>query len=85
MAIEFKGTPSLMEVDKRFQQYFNVKFSLFWDRMMSMLTMEVKIDVLKFDDYLHREFGDYEKDGKSMNMIIEEKYGKEALEFIHEL
>ena len=41
--------------------------------------------MFKFDDYLHRLYGEYELEDKSMSDIITEKYGIEANIFINQL
>jgi hypothetical protein len=43
---------------------------------------KMSFNVIKFDEYLHQQFGDYENDGKSMASIIEEKFGEAASKLI---
>jgi hypothetical protein len=43
----------------------------------------VKIDLFKFDDWLHAEFGGYEEThGFSMKELIEDRFSQEASDFI---
>ena len=43
----------------------------------------VRLDVIKFDDFLIREHGNYCEDrGQSMSDVLLEKYGQEARDFI---
>jgi hypothetical protein len=43
------------------------------------------MDWKKFDNFLHKEFGDYEDQKQSMMDIVEEKYGKPARELLVKL
>ena len=48
-----------------------------------LITRVVKIDIIKFDDWLHGKYGNYEIDNNmSMSQIISKKYGIEAKVFI---
>ena len=52
----------------------------------SLIFKEAKIDIIKFDDWLHEQFGEYEKKEKiSMKQLIKKKFGKEAMFFIQSL
>lgn len=42
-------------------------------------------DILKFDDWLHRKFGNYEDDKKSMKDIVSEHFGDNASRLIDSL
>lgn len=44
----------------------------------------ITVDIMKFDDWLHRQYPNYEDEGKSMSDIILEKYGKEAHDFFND-
>ena len=72
----------LGKVNSLFRGYFNVSISQFHDGLMSMISKRLTIDMFKFDDWLHKQHGDYESQGLSMSGIIYRKYGKEAKEFI---
>ena len=48
----------------------------------SLLTGETRIDILKFDEYLHKVHGDYEYENLNMSMLIEQEYGGEAHSFV---
>jgi hypothetical protein len=46
----------------------------------------VKLDFIKFDDWLHAEFGGYEEThGFSMKELIEDRFGAEARIFVESL
>ena len=74
-----------INVADNFKKYFGVSINSYYDSMMSMVTGKITIDIIRFDDYLHEQFGQYEDDKKSMSDIIKEKYGEEAEAFIKQL
>jgi len=68
-----------------FESYFGVSFGQFYDGLMSVFSRSLKIDMFKFDDYLHKKHGQYENEGLSMNTAIIKYYGKPAKDFIESL
>jgi len=74
---------ALAKADMR--KAFDVPFGKFYFPQATVLSKSLKIDVFKFEEYLKKEHGDYEADDKSMDGIILEKYGKEALEILNRL
>jgi hypothetical protein len=48
------------------------------DEMLLKATGSYSLDVLKFDDFLHKAYGDYEMVGHSMSSIIRKKFGLDA-------
>ena len=44
---------------------------------------QCKIDVIKLDDHLHAEHGQYEEQGLSMAELVAREYGEPAAEFVH--
>lgn len=72
-------------VEQKFRKYFGVSFQKFYDGILSIVCKHLMIDILKFDDWLHSQFGNYEDEGKSMRDIIHEKYGDNAVELIKNL
>ena len=48
------------------------------DVRMSILFQRPLLDIMKFDDYLHDRFGDYESEGKSMKDMFGELFGDKA-------
>lgn len=42
------------------------------------------LDIIKFDDWLHEQYGQYENKGLSMQDLIRKEYGEEAVHFIKE-
>jgi len=57
----------------------------FYDGLLTCYSQKICIDILKFDDYPHELYGDYEDGGDSMETIILKHYGKEGLELINKL
>jgi hypothetical protein len=57
----------------------------FLDEIFLQLRREVRIDVIKFDDWLHAKHGEYENDGQSMEEVITKHYGEPATTFIRSL
>ena len=53
-----------------------------WLIMRLQPSKKMSFNVIKFDEYLHQQFGEYENDGKSMAFIIEEKFGEAASKLI---
>jgi hypothetical protein len=73
-----------------FFSVFGVMLNGFLDPMMTKLNLltgknAISIDVFKFDDFLHREFGDYESQNKSMNDIVLENYGEKGMDLLNRL
>lgn len=56
-----------------------------YDPLMSFVTNTFQVDLIKFDDILHRKFGDYEEDGLSMRDIVKKNYGDAGLKLIEQL
>lgn len=46
---------------------------------------EFVIDILKFDQFLHEKFGNYEDEGKSMRDILSEKYGDDIKDYVEQM
>ena len=77
---------TIHEASKNFHKFFPEKnFNAFLDPLISYITGTPKLDVYKFDDYLHEKHGDYEKQKQSMKDVLETYYGKEAKDFIEKL
>ena len=73
------------QAKNRFWEYFQSNIGDYYDGMMSVMLGKITIDMFKFDDYLHRLYGEYELEEKSMSDIITEKYGIEANIFINQI
>jgi hypothetical protein len=77
---------SLPEAHKKFREFFpGLRFNDYMDALLSVAYGEPKIDIGKFDDYLHDKHGDYESGGLSMEGLLAKIYGDNAAGFIREL
>ena len=68
-----------------FMNVFGVGFKPFYDGLISVASKCLCIDILKFDEWLHQQHGNYEDDGKCMDDIIREHYGEKGVELINEV
>lgn len=73
------------EVRARFNTLFGVEFRKFYDGILTIAFGALKIDILKFDDYLHEKHGQYEEKRMSMEELITKEYGTKARNLIQEL
>jgi len=69
-------------IDK-FEKYFNVRNN-FIDGMISVIAGSYVFDVIKFDEYMIRQYN-YDQDKYSLQEFITMQFGKQASEFISEL
>jgi len=84
--LEFKGLPSITPLRTKFNKLFNLEFNDYWDKGLTLMTNTISFDIIKLDDTMHKLYGDYDvNDDKSMSDLIEEKYGKEAVDFIFDI
>lgn len=70
------------QVKYLFWKFFGVSVGLFHENMMTAGFAYVVIDMLKFDEWLHNQVGDYEDDGLNFSQVIKNKYGSDALNFV---
>ncbi|KAA6347843.1 hypothetical protein EZS27_004708 [termite gut metagenome] len=73
------------KADKDFRHCFGISLRAFHDGITTIVFEKVSINPFKFDDYLHDLYGNYEDENKTLEDIILEKYGEEALKLIKEL
>lgn len=69
---------------KEFYDAFGIGIKHFYDGLMTLCFMRIKIDIIAFDEWLYKEHKDY-AEGKSMKDIVLEKYGEKALEILERL
>ena len=70
---------------KGMQKHFGLSTTAageFMDPIFIQLGKQVKLDVLKFDDWLHEKHGEYENDGLSMSEAIDRFYSVDASLFV---
>ena len=82
MTYKFSETGKLGD---EFQRVFGIGFKPFYDGLMSVASKQLCIDILKFDEWLHKKHGDYEDAGQSMDDCIREHYGDEGARLINEV
>ena len=82
MAYKFSETNKLND---KFVKVFGIGFKPFYDGLMSVASKQLCIDILKFDEWLHKKHGDYEDAGQSMDECIREHYGEEGVKLINEV
>ena len=56
--------------------FYSIKFSTFINKNLSILFKKPIIDINKFDDWLHNQYGDYEEQGLSMQDVLTKNYGQ---------
>ena len=90
--IPFKGVPSLNPVQQYFEKNLGIskyQFGQIWDKMLTLMTKNIEIDILKLDKFLSHndsEYNDEERTYKgmscSMSEYIIQKFGKEANDYV---
>ena len=78
-------TTELPLLNEQFRSYFGVSFKPFYNNILSPILCELQIDIILFDEWLHKEHGDYESENKSMNDVLLHHYGEGAVKLIIEL
>lgn len=78
----FSNYPELRE---KFFKHFRTGISEFYDPEPSLIAGIIVIDIVKFDQWLHKEIGNYEDEGMSLCEAISEYYGDDAAMLIDEL
>lgn len=82
MAYKFS---ELNKLGDKFMTVFGIGFKPFYDGLMSVASKQLCIDILKFDEWLHKKHGNYEDAGQSMDDCIREHYGDEGARLINEV
>lgn len=67
-----------------FHSIFGLKLMDYFDEDLLHLGV-LLFDILKFDDWLHEKFGDYEDEHKSMKNVVFEHFGENAANLIDAL
>lgn len=75
----------LQDLKKYFHNLFDVGIGRFIDTLMTAACARIIIDIVKFDEWIKKLHGDYERQGKSLADMIFEHYGDEAAALIDEL
>ncbi len=76
-----------LEFIKKMKAYFGITHDVmgYVDMLCTPSADEIKIDVIKFDDWLHKKHGKYERKYLSMGEAITKYYSKEASDFIQSM
>ena len=82
MAYKFS---ELNKLGDTFMAVFGIGFKPFYDSLISIVSKQLCIDILKFDEWLHKKHGNYEDAGQSMDDCIREHYGDEGVKLINEV
>ena len=69
---------TIQQFHKGLQNYFKIKNPNSYLEKCLLPFRIVTIDLLKFDDWLHDQIGNYEKCGMNMQEAITANYGKDA-------
>ena len=82
--MEYKFS-EIYKLNEKFFAIFGIGFKEFYDGMMSVALKHLCIDIIKFDDWLHEKYGNYEDSGQSMKELIQEKCGEKGVKLIEDL
>jgi hypothetical protein len=70
---------TLIEFGQGMRQHFGIKDSRPYLDPVGVMTRQIQLDPLAFDDWLHQQHGEYEDERHlSMAMLITEEYGTAA-------
>ena len=73
------------EFHKNMNKHFGIKTDVqkYVDVLVSAITGQISMDVIKFDDWLHERHGNYEEErGISMADLIKKEYGQASYSFV---
>ncbi len=73
------------KASREFGRLFELPLGDFYDPLISFWESKICIDIIKFDERMHQEWGDYESKGESLSDCIAEHYGQEAVAFLDKL
>lgn len=73
----------LHQLNDEFDRVFGIGFKPFYNGLVSVTSKHLCIDILKFDEWLHKKHGNYEDAGQSMDNCIREHYGDEGVKLIN--
>ena len=72
------------ELNRKFKAYFGTSIYPFLDRFFGAKGMFL-FDLIAFDNYYKKFFGNYEEEGKSLEEAISERFGQDAVRLIKTL
>lgn len=82
----YPGTPRQRKaLRSKFQQLLEMSLADCLDTLTSFVSGHVMVDIIRIDEILHARFGCYEASGLSMEDVIRDKYGDDAVNLLNEL
>ena len=73
---------SPQEYFKKMRDFFDIPNPQQFFDPVFLRHKKIRLDIIKFDDWLHEKVGDYEDDGKNMKDALIENFGVDASLFI---
>lgn len=73
------------KINSDFIKHFKTGIQKFEDRKLTILTKRFQLNIIKFDEYLHKEHGYSENNHGSISDFIVLKFGIDAEKFIKNL
>lgn len=70
---------------RRFDDYFKVPITKFYEPLFSVAAQKLTIDILLFDEWLQVKHGNYEGTGLSLKDVVIANYGEDAYNFLKEI
>jgi len=75
----------IQEFHKKMREYFQIDNPGDYLDQVFLIKREVRIDIFKFDVWLHEQLGEYETGDVSMSIALTRSYGEDACSFIRSL
>lgn len=73
------------QVERKFERFFGIRFTPYFDSLMSVVFKRIIIDVVKFDNYLLNKYHYDQNKDISMAAFIINKFGVDAWYFVKSL
>ena len=73
------------EYHKKMREYFQIENPGDYLDQLWIYKREVRIDIIKFDEWLHEQLGEYDAVDVSMSDALTRSYGEDACSFIRNL
>jgi hypothetical protein len=70
---------------KGMHEYFKLPIPGDYLDLSALKWDDIQINIIKFDDWLHKQVGDYESHKMNMDEALVKHYGQEASDFIKRL
>ena len=74
-----------LDAHRFFRHTFDLRFTEYMDAELFVTLRKPVLDVFKFDDWLHEQHGNYEKEGLSMQTLLIKHYGQDVADKIQQL